>query len=96
MPRSARRTPKIPARDSPRGRPRNEKGLANSLNTFEAPAYAVVDASLGHRFESFTVAVSGDNLGNRRDAVQLSELGEGQFYRMVARRVFATLGWQFK
>ena len=30
----------------------------NSLNTFEAPAYAVVDASLGYRFESFTLSVS--------------------------------------
>jgi iron complex outermembrane recepter protein len=68
----------------------------NSLNTFEAPAYAVVDASLGYRFENFTLSLSGENLGNRRDAVQLSELGEGQFYRMVARRVNAILSWQFK
>jgi len=68
----------------------------NSLNTFDAPAYAVVDASLGYRFENFTLSLSGENLGNRRDAVQLSELGEGQFYRMVARRVNAILSWQFK
>src|SRR5215471_2077306 len=68
----------------------------NSLNTFEAPAYAVVDASLGYRFERFTVAVLGSNLGDRRDAVQLSELGEGQFYRMPARRVDATLTWHYK
>jgi outer membrane receptor for ferric coprogen and ferric-rhodotorulic acid len=72
------------------------KHWLNSLNTFEAPAYAVVDASLGYRFENFTVSILGANLGNRRDAVQLSELGEGQFYRMVARRVYATVGWQFK
>ncbi len=68
----------------------------NSLNTFEAPAYAVVDASLGYRFERFTLSISGDNLGNRRDAVQLSELGEGQFYPMTARRVNAVLTWQYK
>jgi len=68
----------------------------NSLNTFEAPAYAVVDASLGYRFDKFTVAVLGSNLGDRRDAVQLSELGEGQFYRMPARRVDATLTWHYK
>jgi iron complex outermembrane recepter protein len=67
----------------------------NSLNTFEAPAYAVVDASLGYRFERFTVAILGSNLGNRRDAVQLSELGEGQFYRLPARRVDATLTWHY-
>jgi iron complex outermembrane recepter protein len=68
----------------------------NSLNTFEAPAYAVVDASLGYRFEHFTVSLSGENLGNRRDAVQLSELGEGQFYPMTARRIDAVLTWQYK
>jgi outer membrane receptor protein involved in Fe transport len=68
----------------------------NSLNTFEAPAYAVVDASIGYRFEKFTVAILGSNLGDRRDAVQLSELGEEQFYRMPARRVDATLTWHYK
>jgi iron complex outermembrane recepter protein len=68
----------------------------NSLNTFEAPAYAIVDASVGYRFNKFTVAVLGSNLGDRRDAVQLSELGEEQFYRMPARRVNATLTWHYK
>ena len=31
----------------------------NSLNTFEAPAYAVIDASFGYRFARFTVASPG-------------------------------------
>jgi len=31
-----------------------------------------------------------------RDAVQLSELGEGQFYRLPARRVDAVLTWHFR
>jgi iron complex outermembrane receptor protein len=68
----------------------------NSLNTFEGPAYAVIDASVGYRFDRFTVAILGSNLGDRRDAVQLSELGEGQFYRLPARRVDATLTWHYK
>ena len=68
----------------------------NSLNTFEAPAYTVVDASLGYRFEVSRCRSPGTNLGDRRDAVQLSELGEDQFYRMPARRVDATVSWQFK
>jgi iron complex outermembrane recepter protein len=72
------------------------KHWLNSLNTFEAPAYAIVDASLGYRFERFTAAVLASNLGDRRDAVQLSELGEGQFYRLPARRVDATLTWHYK
>jgi iron complex outermembrane receptor protein len=65
----------------------------NSLNTFKGSAYAVVDASLGYRFEKFAVALLGSNLGDRRDAAQLSELGEGQFYRLPARRIDATLTW---
>jgi len=68
----------------------------NSLNTFEAPGYAVVDASLGYRFERFTTAILASNLGGRRDAVQLSELGEGQFYRLPARRIQATLTWHYR
>src|SRR5262249_20350091 len=68
----------------------------NSLNTFEAPAYAVVDASVGYRFPRFTAAVLASNLGDRRDAVQLSELGEGQFYRLPARRMSATLTWHYR
>jgi iron complex outermembrane recepter protein len=72
------------------------KHWLNSLNTFEAPAYAVVDASLGYRFARFTVSVLASNLGDRRDAVQLSELGEGQFYRLPARHVDATLTWHYK
>jgi iron complex outermembrane recepter protein len=72
------------------------KHWLNSLNTFQAPAYAVIDASLCYRFENFTLSISGTNLGNRRDAVQLSELGEGQLYRLNARRADATLSWHFK
>jgi len=68
----------------------------NSVNTFQAPGYAVVDGSLGYRFARFTAAVLGSNLGDRRDAVQLSELGEGQFYRLPARGVDATLTWHYK
>jgi len=67
----------------------------NSLNTFEAPGYAVIDASLGYRFQRFTTTLLGSNLGDRRDAVQLSELGEGQFYRLPARRIMATLTWHY-
>jgi outer membrane receptor protein involved in Fe transport len=72
------------------------KHWLNSLNTFQAPAYALVDASFYYRFENFTLSISGANLGNRRDAVQLSELGEGQLYRLNARRVDAGLSWHFK
>jgi len=72
------------------------KHWLNSLNTFSAPAYAIIDASLFYRLEHFTLGIAGSNLGNRRDAVQLSELGEDQFYRLNARRVDAALTWHFK
>lgn len=62
------------------------KHWLNRLNTAEAPGYAVVDTSLGYRFERFTVQLAASNLGNRRDAVLQSELGQGQFYRLPARR----------
>jgi outer membrane receptor protein involved in Fe transport len=67
----------------------------NSLNTFKAPAYVMVDASLGYRFEKFAVAILGSNLGDRRDAAQLSELWEGQFFRLPARRIDTTLTWHY-
>jgi outer membrane receptor protein involved in Fe transport len=58
----------------------------NRMNTAEGATYTLVDASLGYRFDRFTVQLAGTNLGNRRDPVQLSELGEDQFYRLPARR----------
>jgi iron complex outermembrane recepter protein len=60
-------------------------------NTARASGYAVVDASLGYRFERCTVQLAAANIGNRRDAVQQSELGEDQFYRLPARRFDLTL-----
>jgi outer membrane receptor protein involved in Fe transport len=60
------------------------------------PGYAIVDASLGYRFDKFTVAVLGSNLGDRRDAAQLNELGEGQCCRLPARRIDATLTWHYR
>jgi outer membrane receptor protein involved in Fe transport len=68
----------------------------NSLNTFQAPSYNVIDASFGYRFDRLTLAILASNLTNRRDAVQQSEMGEGQFYRLPARRVDATLTWHYK
>ena len=51
---------------------------------------------LGYRFQRFTLSILASNLGNRRDAVQPSELGEQPFYRLPARRADTTLTWQYK
>jgi iron complex outermembrane receptor protein len=62
------------------------KHVLNRSNTAEGATYTLVDAALGYRFDRCTVQLAGANLGNRRDAVQVSELGEEQFYRLPARR----------
>jgi iron complex outermembrane receptor protein len=59
----------------------------NKRNTALAPAYSTVAASIGYRFESCELRLSGTNLGDRRDPVAESELGEGQYYRLPARTV---------
>ena len=59
----------------------------NKRNTALASGYSVVDASVGYRFPRCEVRLSGRNLGNRRDPVAESELGEGQYYRLPARMV---------
>jgi outer membrane receptor protein involved in Fe transport len=72
------------------------KHSLNRMNTAQAPAYAVVDASLGYRFDACTLQLAAANLGNRRDATQQSELGEDQFYRLPARRVDFSLTVPFR
>lgn len=57
----------------------------NKRNTALAAAYDTVDASLGYRFTRCEVRLIGRNLGNRRDPVAESELGEGQYYRLPGR-----------
>ncbi len=59
----------------------------NRRNTAEAGAYVTVDAAAGTRLGSVALWVAGRNLGDRRDPVAESELGEGQYYRLPARSV---------
>jgi iron complex outermembrane recepter protein len=57
----------------------------NKRNTSKASSFEVVDASLGYRFQSWMLRLSGYNLTDSRDPVSESELGDGQYYRMPAR-----------
>ena len=59
----------------------------NKRNTALAPAYGTFDASVGYRFERCELRLAGRNLGDRRDPVAESELGEGQYYRLRGRMV---------
>lgn len=68
----------------------------DQLNRVRVGGYNVIDASLGYRFEHIALTLSGANLTDRRDAILPSELGEGQFYRMSARRFDLTLNAPFR
>jgi outer membrane receptor protein involved in Fe transport len=57
----------------------------NKRNTALAGSYTVVDASVGYRFTLCELRLSGMNLGDRRDPVAESELGESQYYRLPGK-----------
>jgi iron complex outermembrane receptor protein len=59
----------------------------NKRNTALAPAFSVFDAGIGYRTGRYEVRVDGKNLGNARDAMAESEIGDAQYYRMTATSV---------
>ena len=59
----------------------------NKRNTALAPAFSVFDAGVGYRTGRYEVRVDGKNLGNARDAMAESEIGDAQYYRMTAATV---------
>jgi outer membrane receptor protein involved in Fe transport len=65
------------------------------LNTALTPAYATLSAGVGYRAGEWEVRVEGRNLSNRREPVSASELGDGQYYLLPARRVNLTLSRMF-
>jgi outer membrane receptor protein involved in Fe transport len=67
----------------------------NKRNTALAPGFGTVDAGVGYRANRWEIRVDGRNLGDARDPVAESELGEAQYYVMTARRVDGTLRWHF-
>lgn len=67
----------------------------NRRNTVLAPAYNTVDAGIGYRRGQWEARLDGTNLTDRRDPVAESELGDGQFYRMPARMVWASFRYDF-
>jgi outer membrane receptor protein involved in Fe transport len=59
----------------------------NKRNTALAPAFSVFDAGIGYRTGRYEVRIDGKNLGNARDAMAESEIGDAQYYRMTAASV---------
>lgn len=67
----------------------------NKRNTALAPGFTTIDIGVGYRLEGYELRVDGRNLGDARDPVAESELGDAQYYRMTARRFDVTFGVRF-
>lgn len=67
----------------------------NKRNTAPAAAFTTYDAGIGWRMGRWEARIDGKNLGNSRDAVSESELGDAQYYLMPATHVQAgiTVKW---
>ena len=61
------------------------------LNTALAGGFADLGISAGYRTRRWELRLDAHNLADRRDPVAESELGEGQYYLLPARRVEGTL-----
>ncbi len=64
-------------------------------NRAVVPGYTTLEAGAGLRSGRWEIRIDGRNLGDRRDPVAESELGDAQYYRLDARRVEATFGVRF-
>jgi outer membrane receptor protein involved in Fe transport len=67
----------------------------NKRNTALADGFVTVDLSAGYRTPRWEVRVDARNIGDRRDPVSESELGDAQYYLMTNRRVDGTFTIHF-
>jgi outer membrane receptor protein involved in Fe transport len=67
----------------------------NKRNTALAEPFTTVDVGVGYRVGDYEIRADGRNLGDRRDPVSESELGDAQYYRMVPRMFRLTLSTRF-
>ena len=64
-------------------------------NTALAHSYATLDAGANYHFSTWELRVDAYNISNRRDPVAVSELGEGQLYRLPGRTVLVSARMNF-
>jgi len=57
--------------------------------------YVIHDADIGYRFDAWELRLDAYNLSNRRDPVAISELGDGQAYRLPGRSVLLSATFDF-
>ncbi len=67
----------------------------NKRNTAPVGGYTTLAASLGYRMGSWEFRVSGRNLGDKRNPVSESELGDAQYYLLPGRNVNASIRLKF-
>jgi outer membrane receptor protein involved in Fe transport len=67
----------------------------NKRNSALAEPFTVVDFGLGYRFDQYELRLDGRNVGDRRDPVAESELGDAQYYRLFPREFRITVGMRF-
>jgi len=59
-------------------------------NNALAAAFTTVDGGAGYRRGRWELRLDGRNLGDRRDPVSESELGDAHYYRKTSRQVDLT------
>ena len=67
----------------------------NKRNTALAEPFTTYSAALGYRFPRWDLQLVGENLTDERDPVAESELGDGQYYRQIARNIRLSWGVRF-
>ena len=67
----------------------------NKRNTALAEGFPTVDLSAGYRTPRWELRVDARNLGDRRDPVAESELGDAEYYLMTSRRVEGSFSVHF-
>jgi len=67
----------------------------NRRNTAPANGFTTIGLNAGYRTPKWELRVDATNLGDRRDPVTESELGEGQYYLMTSRRVVGAFTLHF-
>ncbi len=67
----------------------------NKRNTAVVDGFAAIGIGAGYRTPRWELRVDGRNLGDRRDPVAESEIGDAQYYLMQSRRVDVTFRVRF-
>jgi len=71
------------------------KRFLDQENETPVGSYTTIDAGIGYRFARWELRLDGYNLSNRRDPVAISELGDGQAYRLPGRSAIVSANFGF-